>query len=120
MHDKLTVNEHYLNRVIAVAETAGVEPTEDILTGSGIKLVARGARIDARSRDRLLQHKLLKPLETPVRVIDGVGTRPIDKVAEELLAKHALLAGVCGRPTARAATSALREMRLSTPMESLL
>jgi hypothetical protein len=120
MTDRLAVNEHYLNRVVAVAETAGVEATEDIVTGNGIKLVAKGARIDGRSRDRLLQHKLLKPLETTVRVVDGVGSRPIDKVAEDLLGKHVLLAGVCGRSTARLVASALRELRLSTPMESLL
>lgn len=120
MTDRLAVNEHYLNRVVAVAEATGIEATEDIVTGNGIKLVAKGTRIDARSKDRLLQHKLLKPLETTVRVVDGIGSRPIDKVAEDLLAKHALLAGVCGRLTARVVVSAMRELRLSTPMESLL
>ncbi|HJV70561.1 HD-GYP domain-containing protein [Ideonella sp.] len=120
MTDRLAVNEHYLNRVVAVAESAGVEATEDIVTGNGIKLVAKGARIDARSKDRLLQHKLLKPLETTVRVVDGIGSRPIDRVADELLSKHALLAGVCGRLTARVVTGAMRDLRLSTPLESLL
>ena len=114
------VNEHYLNRIVKVAETAGVEATEDIVTGTGIKLVAKGARIDARFKERLLQHKLSKPLETCVRVVDGVGTRPIDKVAEALLDKHALLSGVCGGTAARLVATALRNLRLSTPMESLL
>ncbi len=120
MADSLAVNEHYLNRVVAVAETAGVEAAEDILTGNGIMLVAKGARIDARSKDRLLQHKLLKPLESSVRVVGGVASRPIDKVAEALLEKHALLAGICGRATARLVAAALRELRLTMPMESLL
>ena len=120
MTDRLAVNEHYLNRVVAVAETAGIEATEDIVTGNGIKLVAKGARIDARAKDRLLQHKLLKPLESTVRVIDGVGSRPIGKVAEDLLGKHSLLAGVCGRSTSLEVLSAMRNLRLTTPMESLL
>ena len=114
------VNEHYLNRVVEIAETAGVEATEDIVTGTGIKLVAKGARIDARFKERLLQHKLSKPLETSVRVVNGVGPRPIDKVAEALLDKHALLTGVCGGATARLVARALHDLRLSTPMESLL
>lgn len=118
--DRLAVNEHYLNRVVAVAETATVEATEDILSGSGLKLVAKGARIDARFRERLLEHKLRKPLETSVRVVDGVASRPIDKVAQALLDQHALLAGVCGRSTARLVLGELRSMRLSTPVESLL
>lgn len=120
MTDRLTVNEHYLNRVVAVAETAGVEAIEDIVSGSGIKLVAKGARIDARFKERLLQHKLSKPLESSVRIVGGVGSRSIDKVAEDLLGKHALLAGVCGRATARSVVAALRTFRPSAPMESLL
>ncbi len=120
MTDRLTVNEHYLNRVVALAETASVEATEDIVTGNDIKLVAKGARIDARFKDRLLQHKLLKPLESSVRVVDGLGSSPIHEVAQDLLAKHALLAGVCGRATARLVANALRDLRLTTPIESLL
>jgi hypothetical protein len=114
------VNEHYLNRVVEIAEAASVEATEDIVTGAGVKLVAKGTRIDAGLKERLLQHKLSKALETSVRVVDGLGTRPIDKVAEALLDKHALLSGVCGGATARLVATALSNLRLSTPMESLL
>lgn len=114
------VNEHYLDRVVAIAETATVEATEDIVTGNGVKLIAKGARIDARVRERLLEHKLRKPLESSVRVVDGVATRPIDQVAETLLQRHALLAGVCGPRTAKRVAAALHDLRLSTPMESML
>ncbi|MCW7540136.1 HD domain-containing protein [Aquabacterium sp. A7-Y] len=120
MTDTLVVNEHYLNRVVAVAETAGVEAAEDILTGNGIKLVAKGTRIDAKAKERLLQHKLRKPLESSVRVVDGVASQPLDKVAETLLDKHRLLAGVCGGATARRVTTALRELRLAPSTESML
>ncbi|WP_284614638.1 HD-GYP domain-containing protein [Aquabacterium humicola] len=115
-----SVNEHYLDRVVEVSETTTVEAIEDIVSGNGIKLVAKGAQIDARVRDRLLQHKLRKPLETSVRVVDGVASRPMEKVADLLFGRHALLAGVCGEAGKRAVAAALRELRLSTPLESLL
>jgi hypothetical protein len=120
MADRLDVNEHYLNRVVAAAETAGVEATEDIVTGNGIKLVAKGARIDAKVKDRLLQYKLRKPLESSLRVIDGTSIRPLDRIAEKLIEQHAFLAGICGAAAARLIATALRGLQLSTPLESLL
>lgn len=114
------VNEHYLDRVVAIAETATVEATEDIVSGNGIKLIAKGSRIDARARERLLEHKLRKPLESSVRVVDGVATRPMDQVAEALLQRHALLAGVCGTRTAKLVAGALHDLRMTTPIESML
>jgi len=120
MSDRLVVNEHYLNRVVAVGEASGVEATEDILSGTGVKLLAKGARIDGKVKDRLLQHKLLKPLESSVRVIDISASRSMDAVAESLLQRHSLIAGVCGVSAARTVRSMLRELRLSTPVESLL
>lgn len=116
------VNEHYLDRIVAVgdAEVATVEATEDIVSGNGTKLLAKGARIDARARDRLLQHKLRKPLEQCVRVIDGVASRPIDGVARALLERHALLEGLCRGRIAQQVLQALHQLQLSTELESML
>lgn len=113
------VNEHYLDRVVAIADATGVEATEDIVAGNGLKLVAKGARIDSRVRDRLLAHKLSKPLESMLRVVDGVDAAKLDAVAEELLDTRPLLAAVCGR-AGKAVVSALRHLSFSTPVESLL
>lgn len=120
MSEKLAVNEHYLDRLVAAAQTRGVEATEDIVSGSGVKLVAKGSSIDARTRERLLQHKLLKPLEACTRVIGGVATRPMDRVARTLIGKHALLAALCSPPRIDAVEAAFGELRLSVPLESLL
>ncbi|WP_395704165.1 HD-GYP domain-containing protein [Aquabacterium sp.] len=114
------VNQHYLDRVVSMADTTLVEATEDIVSGSGVKLVAKGGRIDGRVRDRLLEHKLRKPLESMLRVVGGVASRPIDRVAEDLLARHALLASLCGPRSARLVARALHDLRLSTALESML
>lgn len=120
MSEAVTVNCHYLNRLVAVADSHGVEAMEDIVSGQGVKLVSKGSSIDARVRDRLLQHKLLKPLEGMVRVIGGAATRPIDAVADGLLRRHALLSGLCTDQVAHRVERAFLDLRLAPPVESLL
>jgi hypothetical protein len=120
MSGTTAVNEHYLDRIVAVADRSGVEATEDIVAGNGMKLVAKGGRIDARVRDRLLAHKLLKPLASMLRVVDAAGAMRLDMVAEQVLDTSPLVAAVGGRGPAKAVVAALRHLHLSTPVESLL
>lgn len=121
------VNAHYLGHVMSVAQTHTVEASEDILTGNGIKLIARGGRIDAATRERLLQHKLRKPLEESLRVEGGVTPAAIAAVAEDLLERLPFVADLCGKgggkgPAggSRMVVDLLRRMEMSPPMASLL
>lgn len=120
MSDRLAVNEHYLGHLVETGQTRGIEATEDILSGSGVKLVAKGAAIDARTRDRLLQHKLLKPLEACTRVVAGVSTRPMDVIADRLMHEHALLASLCRAEQAAAVLQGFRRLQLSPQLDTLL
>ena len=120
MSEPSGVNPHYLDRVVAVAETAGVEATEDIISGSGLKLLAKGARIDAHTRERLLQHKLRKPLESSLRVVEAAGRRPtIDRVAAALIERYPLLGALC-REHAAVLLPLLKQLPLSTSVTSML
>lgn len=120
MSEPSGVNPHYLNRVVAVAETAGVEATEDIISGTGLKLLAKGARIDAHTRDRLLQHKLRKPLETSLRVIEAGGRRPtIERAAAALIERYPLLGALC-REHASQLLPLMKQLPLSTAVTSML
>lgn len=114
------VNQHYLDHVVALSENSEIQASEDIVSGSGIKLVAKGGRIDARVRERLLEHKLGKPLEATMRVVDSVGSRPIDRVAEKLLERHPLLSSICGEASARLLASKLNHLILTPQIDSLL
>jgi hypothetical protein len=114
------VNEHYLGHVVQMSEAAEVEAGEDIFASNGIKLLSKRSKINSKTRDLLLQHKLTKPLETMVRVVDGVGTRRIDRVAEAMLDQHPLLAEVCGETSARVLAGELRNLVLTPQVDSLL
>lgn len=112
------VNRHYLDHVVATSETHLVEASEDILAGNGMKLLAKGARIDANVRERLLSHKLRKPLEECVRVTGGINLR-LSQAAEQLLQTSDTLQQLCGS-RAEQFIAAMRRVKLTQPVESLL
>jgi HD-GYP domain-containing protein (c-di-GMP phosphodiesterase class II) len=114
------VNQHYLDHVVAASDSVQVAASEDIVTGSGVKLLAKGARIGAGERERLLQHKLLKPLEDCVEVVDGVTPEKLAPVAAQLLDEQALLAVMCSAGRARPVDESLAALSLSGPVRSLL
>jgi hypothetical protein len=74
------VNKHYLDRVMNLAEETDIKATEDIYDASGMKLVAKGARISRGLQERLVVRRLSKPFESCITVDAGVD---IDLVAKE-------------------------------------
>ncbi len=114
------VNPHYLNHVVSTSETHEVAVSEDIVTGNGIKLLAKGARIDAGTRERLLRHKLAKPLEDCLEIVDGIIPARFEPVAVGLLDKHPLLKALCAAEKVRAVPESLASLSMSMPMQSLL
>ena len=61
----------YIAQVAELGESREVITTEDVRALNGTKLLARGARIDRTALDRLLRHKLLKPIDYTTRVKDA-------------------------------------------------
>ena len=122
MNDPLpdTVNPHYLQQVVATARTHEVVASEDIVTSGAIKLLAKGARIDDAARDRLLQHKLRRPLEECTEVIGGVVSAQFDSIGDALLAKYPLLQALCTTERARSAPASVAGVALTLPMQSLM
>lgn len=114
------VNPHYLDHVVETSQTHTVEASEDILAANGMKLLAKGARIDAGVKDRLLQHKLCKPLEDCVRVSGGGMAQRLAQTATELLDRHAFLRMLSSSSDGLAPEAMLARLKLSAPMESLL
>lgn len=115
-----TANPHYVDHVVATAAARGIEATDHIVASNGMKLVAKGARIDPGMRERLLQHKLAQPLENCVSVVDAVSDEKLRGVAAGLLEQHALLRALCADDRARQVPESLASLRLSTPLRSLL
>lgn len=78
------VNGHFLDKVMALAEEGRVEASEDIIAVNGMKLIAKGAKLSVDMQERLLMHRLKKPLEKSMCVEDPVDVRMIIEEAERL------------------------------------
>lgn len=87
MHDSPLndVNPHYLNRVVELSETQHIEASEDVYNSVGMKLIAKGTRISADMQERLLRHKLKKPLESSLAVENGVQSALLLDLAERVI-----------------------------------
>jgi HD-GYP domain-containing protein (c-di-GMP phosphodiesterase class II) len=114
------VNPHYLAHVASAAESQAVEAAEDIVGVSGVKLLAKGAQINTKVCERLLQHKLQKPLEDCVQVVDGVRAASFESIGETLLEQHPLLTAICAHDLYPSAPRTLADLKLSVPVQSLL
>lgn len=114
------VNPHYLDHVVKLSETSDIEASEDIVSGTGMKLLAKGTKIDARARERLLEFRLNKPLENMMRVVGGTDPASFHPVAERLLERHPLLRGLCANARAARPLEALKSLELSSNLQSLL
>ncbi|MEI7612678.1 MAG: HD domain-containing phosphohydrolase [Betaproteobacteria bacterium] len=68
----------YVKQVSALAETHELSASEDIVSTSGIKLVASGTRIDPRLREKLLGHRLSgMTLEKSLAITHGVSAETL-------------------------------------------
>ncbi|MFT7774512.1 HD-GYP domain-containing protein [Roseateles sp.] len=114
------VNRHFLDHVIQTAEARPVEAIEDIVSQSGIKLLAKGSQVDERVRERLLMHKLQKPLEDCIRITEGVMPGSFGPIGEALFEQYPLLKAICAHDLYPAAPTTLATLKLSNPVQSLL
>ena len=63
---------HYLRALTDMADRRTVVADAAIYTDKGIKLVEKGARIDSRLYDRLVQHKLREPIDRHLSIENPV------------------------------------------------
>lgn len=80
-----SVNEHCLDNVVKLAQSTKVTTSEDVYDAHGTKLLAKGADITPAMKERLVRHKLRKPLETSLSVVDGITAATVVAEAKRLL-----------------------------------
>ena len=80
-----SVNAHLLDNVMKLTTSTEVTALEDIYDAHGTKLLAKGAGITPTLKERLLRHKLRKPLEASLLVADGVTSASVLAKAEHLM-----------------------------------
>jgi hypothetical protein len=91
-----SVNTHFLANLQTAGNTLAVCASQDIYAANGMKLVARGASIDARTSEQLRIHRLRQPLETQIQLDTSQLVAQLRDGMQLLLAEDALLAGWLG------------------------
>jgi len=81
---------HYLRALTDMADRRAVVTQDAIYTDNGIKLVEKGARIDSRLCDRLMQHKLREPVDQHLSVENAVDVPSLIAAGRELAAQDSL------------------------------
>lgn len=103
------VNKHYLDKVMDLADEMDVEATEDIFDARGMKLLAKGAKISRDMQERLILHKLRKPLESTIAVDGGVNADTVINEAKRIAESTAPVACIL-RSTAKNGSAPLDVM----------
>jgi uncharacterized protein (UPF0212 family) len=88
-----------LNKGLALSEEMSVTATEDIYDVNGMKLLAKGAPVSPRLQERLIVHRLKKPIESCIAVEDGIDGRTLAACAAQACEESAALSAIvaaCG------------------------
>lgn len=83
-----SVNEHYLEKVMDLAEDNTIAATEDIFDARGTKLISEGARISRSLQEKLIVHRLAKPLESSIAIEGGIDLAKVVEHARKLSAER--------------------------------
>ena len=65
-------DRHYVRAVTRMGDDKEVVATEDVFEIHGVKLLARGSRINSGVLDKLLGHSLREPIDRKLTVEGGV------------------------------------------------
>ncbi|MBD3619477.1 MAG: HD domain-containing protein [Chromatiales bacterium] len=87
-------DEVYARHVTELGRTHDVRAREDILSESGLKLIARDRRIEPRVFAQLTRHRLLRPLDHSIAIENCLHPGDLIATARELLREDALVAAL--------------------------
>lgn len=83
---------HYLRSVTQMGDMRPVIASRDIHAASGMKLISAGMRVDSSLYERLLQHKLVPPLDESLSTEGAVTRASLVENAERLMQEDKRLA----------------------------
>ena len=89
--DSAPDSPNYLRAVTDLAERRAVVTQDAIYSDNGIKLVEKGARIDGRLYDRLVQHKLREPIDRHLTVENAVDAAALVSAAQQMMQTSGLI-----------------------------
>ena len=112
---------HFANQLTEMAVTHKVEAAEDIYSANGIKLLAKGAAINKSLYDKVVTHKLTKPLESSVQVENAPTGDALYLIAEKAFDSNPPLAKLASwKQDGETAVSIFKRLRFQPAASTLL
>lgn len=87
---EISGDSHYLRALTDMADRRTVVAGAAIYAENGIKLLDKGARIDSRLYDRLVQHKLREPIDRHLSIENPVDVPALLALTQELIEQQTL------------------------------
>ena len=110
--------EHYLDRLVDAGDQAGLVTRQPITDRNGMVLAGAGTPMNAALRDRLVRHKLLRPIDESLSASDPVTAERLLERARSLLESNPLLHRLAdGVPDSSRLLTVLRSVELPEPLE---
>lgn len=94
----LEKDAHFVRALADAADKREIVAREDIYSSSGMKLVSCGTRLNGGFYDRLLEHKLLKPIEQSLSIKDSVNAASLLSLIRAQGERIPALASLFGQP----------------------
>ena len=114
-------NQHFMQALVELSDDHEIEVSEDVYSQNGTKLLARGARVDAKLYERVINHKLRKPIESSLVSSEAFGAEELSAEAERLLDEFLLLRNFCGWSMGQVSPiGILKRLRISPQAGTLL
>ena len=87
--EKLVAEDaHYLAAVTALGDQQSVLASDDILTATGVKLIAKGTPIDSRLREKLLGYRLGQNFDQKLTVSNAVSAGSLANKVDRLITEE--------------------------------
>lgn len=90
-------NPHYVRSVTEAGEKQEVVAHEDIYAANGMKLLAKGARVDRSKWERLTEHKLAAPLDMLLVASNAIDQNALSTEIDNMQAADTLLSRLANR-----------------------
>lgn len=108
-------NPHYVRSVTELGEENEVIAQEDIFAANGMKLLAKGAKVNRSTWQRLTAHKLKTPLDLQLAAADTVDEVALARDIGHLLVADTILAAIAVRSGDPQAWKAMLGARMLSP-----
>lgn len=85
---------HYVNHLRKASGTHKIKAHEDVYSETGLKLISKNVTISDELYDKLMQHKLLKPLDLSISVGGSLTPDTLQQDFDELLRSDPLMTAI--------------------------